>query len=501
MSKTNNDDKGDKNVTLEKVYSKLIDFIDKSSQEKPKWKWWIETAMIPLSTIIFTAAVGHIASDVQRKVDRANSEQAAVESYFMQMEDILLNLEGVEGIIKWSRETEKESTNYNWKIKDKLLALSLMKPSLSLMKPSLSLIKDDLSSTEINLSSIEQQIKKDTSDILSKLSERYQKLFDSLNDVENTIINKEEKHLENKLHSLEVKLQDIEDIDKIQDIPDDEPQIDDEILQAHNRTSQVHEEILTQTSEISTIVDEIKDLDYERNRQVDSYLLDEAQIVVQTKTSNVLFALSDQFRRQAIIEFLRESQLGFITRNSKNDEKVNNIDDQEDDNLFKKSKILYGMALTRTKGIDLSGNDLSFIQLYNGKLNGAILKNAQLSQSMLSNASLIGANLSGASLFKTNLEDAILRGANLKDADLTGANLKGAIFDLGNNDNLNKTQIKSACNWQDAIYKSKWDTTRETWIAIKPANKNFIKEIKNHKSSDPKIPSNCSQWENVDNKK
>ncbi len=487
MTNTNNDDN---NVTLEKAYNKLVDFIDNSSPEQPQWKWWIHIAIIPISTLIFSTIASFTTFEIQRRVDRSNTEQAAVESYFMQMEDILINLEGVEGIIKWSRVTEKEKRNFNKEIKRELRLLSSIEKNLSL-------IESDLSSIESNLSSREQPTKEDASIFFDPLNNSYKDLLSLLTGVEKIDIMKGKTDLEDKLHDIEFKL---EEIKKIPDYKPKKYQIDDEILPVHNQILQVQQEILEQTSKISTIVEKIKDIDHDRKSEVDSYLLEEAQIVVQTKTSNVLFSLRDQVRRQAIIEFLRESQLGFIPRSSTGNEEVNNIDDEEDDNLFKKSEILSGMALTRSKGIDLTGNDLSFIQLKEGKLNGAILKNAQLSQSMLSNASLIGANLSGASLFNTNLEGAILRGANLKDANLTGANLKDAIFDLRNKDDLNKTQIKSACNWKHAIYKSKWDAKRETWTA-EADNEDFIKEIENHESSDPKIPSICSQWENVNNEK
>ena len=67
-------------------------------------------------------------------------------------------------------------------------------------------------------------------------------------------------------------------------------------------------------------------------------------------------------------------------------------------------------------------------------------------------------------------------GANLQDAYLWGAN-------------LTPQQIKSACNWENAIYKS--ESLKK---AIEPDNTNFIRELKQDKSSNPQEPPDCSKW-------
>lgn len=92
---------------------------------------------------------------------------------------------------------------------------------------------------------------------------------------------------------------------------------------------------------------------------------------------------------------------------------------------------------------DLSGQDLSDLNLGYGKLAGASLTGADLTASNLAWATLTGADLSGATLGAANLEYAKLAGAslagadladsylawaNLTRADLSGAHLAGSRF-------------------------------------------------------------------------
>ena len=72
---------------------------------------------------------------------------------------------------------------------------------------------------------------------------------------------------------------------------------------------------------------------------------------------------------------------------------------------------------------DLSGYNLSGINLQEADLRGANLSGANLS-----NANLQQANLRGANLNETNLSDADLRGANLDNVDLTSVNLDGTLI-------------------------------------------------------------------------
>ena len=79
-------------------------------------------------------------------------------------------------------------------------------------------------------------------------------------------------------------------------------------------------------------------------------------------------------------------------------------------------------------GVDLSGADLS-----GAKLDRTVLERANLTKVNLSKADLTGANLRRAELILANLrganlQEANLRGADLQGADLQGANLTGADF-------------------------------------------------------------------------
>lgn len=72
-----------------------------------------------------------------------------------------------------------------------------------------------------------------------------------------------------------------------------------------------------------------------------------------------------------------------------------------------------------------------------------------------------------AALWEANLESAYLWGANLEGANLEGANLGGAI-------GLNPTEIKSACNWEEA---------------------KFSEEFKQKLAQEPDQKVDCSYWD------
>jgi proteasome lid subunit RPN8/RPN11 len=109
-------------------------------------------------------------------------------------------------------------------------------------------------------------------------------------------------------------------------------------------------------------------------------------------------------------------------------------------------------------------------------LDKANLRNIDLSQQKFSCINLSGAylnksNLSKSIFVKANFESADLQGAILQDTNLQGVNLRGA--NLTENKTLTFKQIKSTCNWKDAIFKS--DNNQQ---------KEFIKKLENDKSSE-----------------
>ena len=126
----------------------------------------------------------------------------------------------------------------------------------------------------------------------------------------------------------------------------------------------------------------------------------------------------------------------------------------------------------------------------------AFLKDAKLYPFIFIKAHLSEINLSGAYL-RTNLQQAYLKKANLLGADLKGANLHGAVL---LDAKITPKQIKSACNWEKAIYKGEWhwEEETETWVAnneqAKQDNTKYIEKLKKDYSSDPKVSPVCSIW-------
>ena len=98
----------------------------------------------------------------------------------------------------------------------------------------------------------------------------------------------------------------------------------------------------------------------------------------------------------------------------------------------------------------------------------------------------------GANFSNANLNDAVLSGAQLNDVNLRNANLNDAsLFAVKN---LTPKQIKSACYWEKAFYKDKYDTEQSKGITFRQANQKYIEKLKADRASDPEKPVDCSQW-------
>ena len=160
-----------------------------------------------------------------------------------------------------------------------------------------------------------------------------------------------------------------------------------------------------------------------------------------------------------------------------------------------KIKSLLGRRWERQPLVGLSAPKAYLANIH---LCGADLRNANLEGAYLGNA-----NLEGAVLLFANLQEVFLHSANLQEADLWGANLEEAVLVQANLQeaslvyikNLTAKQIKSACFWEEAIYKGEWNDEKEAWIATEPDNTKFIEGLKEDKLSEPKYPVNCSIWE------
>ncbi len=159
--------------------------------------------------------------------------------------------------------------------------------------------------------------------------------------------------------------------------------------------------------------------------------------------------------------------------------------EEEDLNQLKASRVC-------NNACDLSNADLSEVYLVKANLENANLQGAYLNEVNLNNALLDQANLS-----ESDLGGAYLRGATLQEADLSEAKMnrvdfKGVILNQANirethlmgAKNLTATQIKSTCNWEQAIFETKED-----------ANQAFIRDLQQDLASDPENPIDCSIWD------
>lgn len=122
-------------------------------------------------------------------------------------------------------------------------------------------------------------------------------------------------------------------------------------------------------------------------------------------------------------------------------------------------------------------------------LQGANLNHVDFYRTNFDHANLEAVNLEEANLYRTNLGN-----ANLKNTNLERANLSSAI--LIDTKNLTPTQIRSACNWEKAFYKGKFDYEYSEWIIDRQANEQFIRQLQEAEASDSKQPVDCNKWKN-----
>ena len=146
---------------------------------------------------------------------------------------------------------------------------------------------------------------------------------------------------------------------------------------------------------------------------------------------------------------------------------------------------------------NLNRADLISTDLSHANLSHANLSHANLSSTDLISTDLSNTNLSSTDLISTDFSAANLSHANLSYANLSYANLSRADListDLSHAQNLTLSQIKTACNWSQAFYKSNWNNETRKWIVNKEANQQFIQQLQQDKDSDPKTPVDCSEW-------
>ena len=146
---------------------------------------------------------------------------------------------------------------------------------------------------------------------------------------------------------------------------------------------------------------------------------------------------------------------------------------------------------------NLSNAHLESVYLINAHLEGAYLSHAHLqgayfNRAHFQDAHFYHADLTQAYFHRANLSRTYFYRTNFDQANFYGANLSGA--SLMESQNLTPTQIKSACNWDKAVYQGVWQLNQFRWVVDEKANQQFIQQLKQDKDSDPKQPVDCSQW-------
>ena len=175
------------------------------------------------------------------------------------------------------------------------------------------------------------------------------------------------------------------------------------------------------------------------------------------------------------------------------------------------------------ENVHLENANLSATHMSDAHLEHANLKNVNLSHAHLEHANLYRANLQGAHIAHNHLQGAHLNRANLQGTHFYEADFEHSYFHLANlshtyfyranfaranlyranlegahlieAQNLTNLQIKSACNWEQAIYKGVWSEHQSKWVVDEKANQQFIQQLQQDKDSDPKTPVDCSEWE------
>lgn len=165
------------------------------------------------------------------------------------------------------------------------------------------------------------------------------------------------------------------------------------------------------------------------------------------------------------------------------------------------------LSITRLAGAHLESANLENANFSNAHLESAYLINANLEGAYLSHAHLQGAyfnrshfqnahfyhaDFAQAYFHRANLSRAYFYRTNFHQVNFYGANLQGA--HLIESQNLTPTQIKSACNWETAVYKGIWKMNKFRWEVDKQANQQFILQLQQDKNSDPQKQVDCSEW-------
>ena len=180
--------------------------------------------------------------------------------------------------------------------------------------------------------------------------------------------------------------------------------------------------------------------------------------------------------------------------------------------------VIKGTITSNFTSADLSDAVLTRARVAEGTFKSANftranLNSAKFESTNLDRASFVNANLSsvqftphygsdpGTSLIGVNFTNANLQKAifgaytNLEDSNFQGANLTNATFIK--TENLTPTQVKSACNWEQAIYNFASERNPfplQITKADRLASQKYINNLKQDRASDPRNPIDCDRW-------
>ncbi len=178
--------------------------------------------------------------------------------------------------------------------------------------------------------------------------------------------------------------------------------------------------------------------------------------------------------------------------------------DLEGANLKDADLTLTDLKSANLQRVKLEGANLKGVRFQQANLQDANLQKADLGGTELQGANLQDANLQKAELRRTKLEGANLEGANLekaelifvdfKDVSFKGANLENAL--ILSSQNLSAAQIKSACNWEKAIYRFDLeDKGKPSKSKVdQEANEEFIRSLEKDPASNPQELADCNKW-------
>ncbi|MGK7878481.1 MAG: pentapeptide repeat-containing protein [Crocosphaera sp.] len=220
-------------------------------------------------------------------------------------------------------------------------------------------------------------------------------------------------------------------------------------------------------------------------------------LLVTKKNSDKQLAINQQNNQEEILEKYLESIGELLLNDDDQDNRAMNIARFKTLTVLRRLtfkperdkaiilKFLYDTELIKiqdynckTSKLELAFCDFQKANLIAANLEGANLNRVDFEGASLVAANLIAANFEGGSLKGANLLAANLNRANLKRVILEGTNLEEAY--LYQTNELNIKELKSAKNWEKAVYtKGELNYDNYEWVPVdKEENEAKIQEIR-----------------------